>query len=305
MKQFIKNIFLFVPFSLILYAVLICLWGNYAPLRLTKNFNYRIAASGHMFTRLKEVKTVENVDILFLGSSHTYRGFDTSIFGGCGYETFNLGSSSQTLIQTLTLANRYLHQLNPKLVLLEVYPGNFTGDGVESSVDVIANDKNDWESFKMAWTINHITTYNTLIYGLYRDWRGINTQIEEPIVKGRDTYIEGGFVRKAPLPYLKENFTENKWRWEPKQLQALEELLILLKKNNIPYYLIQAPITTAMYQAYTNNQEFDELMSQYGSYFNFNELLTLEDSLYFYDGHHLNQQGVKIFNKKIIELLIE
>ena len=83
-----------------------------------------------MFTRLKEVKTVKNVDILFLGSSHTYRGFDTSIFHDCGYSAFNLGSSSQTPIQTLTLANRYLKQLNPKLVVLEVYPGNFTGDGV-------------------------------------------------------------------------------------------------------------------------------------------------------------------------------
>ena len=46
-------------------------------------------------------------------------------------------------------------------------------------------------------------------------------------------------------------------------------------------------------------------MRQYSEYYNFNEIITLNDTLYFYDSHHLNQDGVNIFNKKLIELLNE
>ena len=39
-------------------------------------------------------------------------------------------------------------------------------------------------------------------------------------------------------------------------------------------------------------------------YYNFNTLLNLEDSLHFYDSHHLNQTGVERFNTKLIEILV-
>jgi len=78
------------------------------------------------------------VDILFLGSSHSYRGFNPQYFSG--YKTFNLGSSAQTPIQTNLLLKRYLHQLNPKTIVYEVYPISLSIDGVESSSDIIAND---------------------------------------------------------------------------------------------------------------------------------------------------------------------
>ena len=46
-------------------------------------------------------------------------------------------------------------------------------------------------------------------------------------------------------------------------------------------------------------------MGMYSEYYNFNEILTLNDSLSFYDYDHLNQNGVELFNKKLIELLDE
>jgi hypothetical protein len=44
-------------------------------------------------------------------------------------------------------------------------------------------------------------------------------------------------------------------------------------------------------------------MSSYSTYYNFNEKMTLNDSLHFYDANHLNQNGVELFNEKLIELL--
>jgi hypothetical protein len=46
-------------------------------------------------------------------------------------------------------------------------------------------------------------------------------------------------------------------------------------------------------------------MRTYGVYYNFNELLELEDELHFYDEDHLNQSGVEIFSAKLIEILFE
>ena len=45
-------------------------------------------------------------------------------------------------------------------------------------------------------------------------------------------------------------------------------------------------------------------MQSYGTYYNFNEMISLDDSLHFYDSHHLNQNGVNIFNAKLIDVLL-
>ena len=67
--------------------------------------------------------------------------------------------------------------------------------------------------------------------------------------------------------------------------------------------LVQAPITVAKYQTYTNNDEFDIKMESFGDYINFNNNSCLNDSLHFYDNNHLNQAGVEIFNKELIRKL--
>ena len=39
-------------------------------------------------------------------------------------------------------------------------------------------------------------------------------------------------------------------------------------------------------------------------YYNFNNIMEVDDSLHFYDAHHLNQDGVELFNEKLIELVL-
>lgn len=59
-----------------------------------------------------------------------------------------------------------------------------------------------------------------------------------------------------------------------------------------------------MYNSYTNNNYVDSFMKSYGlPYYNFNELMQLDDSLDFNDAHQLNQNGVNKFNTKLNEIL--
>lgn len=305
MKHFLKSVLFFIPFLIIAYTILIFVWGRFAPNIIKQNINYRIGSHGHMYSRLKEINTSSDIDILFLGSSHAYRGFDTRIFREQGLKGFNLGSSAQTPIQTRALLNKYLDLLNPRIIIYEVYPVTFSIDGVESSIDIIANDKNDFHSIKMALDLNHIIVYNTIIYGIIRDALNLNTSFIEQKKKDNDTYISGGYVEKDFSYYKYVDYQKKEWDLNKDQFIAFDEVLSIIKERNIHLILVNAPITSSLYNSYTNNNTFDNIMNGYGDYYNFNTILSLNDSLHFYDTDHLNQNGVQIFNDKLIEIINE
>lgn len=305
MKYFLKSILLFFLFLIPFYPVTLFLWGVSAPVSFKSNLNYPLGSTGHLYSRLKDVKNINNVDILFLGSSLCYRGFDPRIFEENGIVSFNLGSSNQTPIQTKVLLKRYLGQINPKLIIYEVEPEIFSVDGVESSLDLLANDKNDLNSVKMAIELNHLKVYNTLIYALIREALGLNSSYKEPVLKGDDKYIPGGFVEKEIRFFKKEFHQIKKWNYIENQFIAFNEIIKLIKANRTELMLVNVPITPSLYGSYMDNAVFDSLMSKYSRYYNFNKILSLNDSLHFFDAYHLNKNGVELFNGKLIEILKE
>ena len=271
-----------------------------------KNLNYSLGAYGHMHTRLQEVSNYNNIDILFTGSSHAYRGFDTRIAESYGYTTFNLGSSAQTPVQTKLLLERYLEQLQPKILIYEVYPYTFEIDGVESSLDIIANGTIDGNTLKMAFKLNHIKTYNSLVYGCYRHLLNRDKNFKENTVTGEDTYIPGGFVeRKITNNADSVPVTGKKTEWIaiPYQLAAFEQTVTLLKQKGIKLILVQAPVTKQEKEKYTNNKQIDDYFTAKATYYNFNNFLNLSDSLHFYNKDHLNQEGVSVFNRSLFDII--
>jgi hypothetical protein len=286
------------------YVICIVIWGQLAPSELKKNLNYSLGAYGHLYTRINELKTYGHVDVVFLGSSHAYREFDPRIFKQYNINSFNLGSSAQSPVQTEILVNKYLDLLNPAIVIYEVYPGAFSNDGVESSIDLISNDHIDKRIIYMVLRLNHIKLYNTLIYGLFRQCLNLNSRFTEPWQKGEDTYIPGGFVEKrgnGDHPVF--SVRSRKWNISPRQSRAFERTLNKLKQKNMEVILIQAPLPRSIYQSYSNNAAIDHYFKLNGTYYNFNDLIEFPGNEYFYDSHHLNQKGVTLFNKKLIDIL--
>ncbi|MDY3389578.1 hypothetical protein PG331_10045 [Riemerella anatipestifer] len=96
---------------------------------------------------------------------------------------------------------------------------------------------------------------------------------------------------------------KGKWELNPKQIEALKENLDYIKKRNIPYILVQAPITKKLYESKTNNKSVDSLLSTMGTYKNFYGELPLNDTIDFYDSNHLNQEAVVKFNESFITYL--
>lgn len=283
---------------------LLAVWGEAVSSRnWKKNMSYRIASAGHSFSRLQDVQNQSEVDILFLGSSHTYRGFDTRVFEQAGYSSFNLGSTAQTPIQTKALVERYYDQLNPDVVILEVYPETFMIDGVESGLDIISNGPMDLHALKMSARLNHVKSWNTFLYGSYRKALGRDAQIVENERRGDDVYIPGGFVYRDSDKFKEKGEIPLK-EWDPRADQWNDFLDILeLAGSKSRVVLVQSPVTQKSYCSYIGLDKIDSTFASLGEYVNFNYELDMNDSLHFFDADHLNQEGVELFNRALISYL--
>lgn len=300
MKYFFISYVKFALYSIFIYCILLLLWGNYSP--VNRNLTYSLGAEGHTFTRLEEVKETKNVDILFLGSSHAYHGFDTRIFEKAGFKSFNLGTNTQTPVQTEFFLSKYLGSLNPKIVIFDVCPLVFDADGKESMAEILCNEELDIESISLTFKQNQLIIYNTQLYSFFRNliFHDKEKYVEYKKVDD-NTYISGGYVEKDLQFYQHRNFESKNWMNNKRNMESFKRIVRIFKERNIELILVQTPVTSGFYDSYTNNFEFDNEMRNYGNYYNFNELLHLNDSLYFFDYHHLNQNGVKIFNEILIK----
>lgn len=284
---------------------MLLIYGRIAPDAFAPNVKFRQGSGGFIRTRLNEAEKRKDIDLLFLGSSHCYRGFDTRIFAQHGYNCMNLGSSAQTPLQTEVLVERYLDKLNPKKVIYEVYPGTFTFDGVESALDLISNDEIDSYALNMALKTNNIKVYNTLLYVWLNDVLNITPEYVEPRQKGTSTYVKGGYVEMISKINTKKCDKKEDWKIREEQFEAFKRIINKLKSRNIEIFLVYAPITKSLYSSHTNNSYIDRLFHGEAPYFNFNKDEKFDDEKHFYDLDHLNQEGVELFNDLVIRNVLK
>ncbi len=310
--KFLSRVFLFSGFTVLMYLIYLIIWGSLFPKFFTKNMKFGIGAYGHLYSRLKESDSIKNVDILFIGSSHSYRGYDPRIFKQYNLKTINLGSSAQPPVVSQLLITKYLPKVKPKLVIIDIFPNVFTVDGTESELDYFSNTKPNLPNFELAVKSKNIKVINTFLYSVFYDMSGQFDSYKEAKVKKYnrfnpkeyDTYISGGYVQTNLTHFdsSSSQYTPDKVEMSQENIQAFEDILKFLKENKVNYILVQALITKKLYKSFTNNKELNEIFSHYGTYYDFNEILNLSDT-YFYDSNHLNQKGVTLYNQELMKVL--
>lgn len=306
--KFIQSTLSFILLALIGYGILVFFWGLFAPDRLKMNLIEPDPSL--MSQRLQEVKKVENVDILFLGASTSYMGFDTRIFKRAGYKTFNLGSAAQTPEQTEVLLERYLNQLNPKLVVYEVLPEMMGRDGIEASLELISNDDIDLHLLELLGkTEPNLKVGNLLTYKVLSNVLPMDEDRKDSSSMEKE-YIPGGFVETPiatnDLDDLEEFYGKAEpWEARQDQLKALDRNLDFLRNKKIPFLLVRAPITSYKYKSIGNNSYIDSVYKSKGPFLNFQKEVFLSDTLHFLDNTHLNQNGVERFNNKLLKIVQE
>lgn len=301
---FIKRVIIFLFFSFLIYILGIIVYGEFFPHYFQKNIFYEKFAYGFSNTRFKEVKQTKNIDILFLGSSRSYRHYDPRIFNEAGYSSFNLGSSSQTFLQTELLVNRYLNSLNPKYVVLDVYPGMFSSDGVETSLDLISNDYNSWDTLYLAFQTRSMMVLNTWFYALYKEylWNSLNEK--EKKVNGLNHYIPGGYVQREVSTNYKKGGLKQAWKFDEMQWDSFTSIVEKISKTSAKLFVVHSPRNSS-YKYKGGDKLKRYLESQNLNYYDYQISEFWNDSTHFYDPSHMNQNGVEIFNDLIIKDLFK
>ncbi|RZM18922.1 MAG: hypothetical protein EOO88_39475 [Pedobacter sp.] len=246
MKKYLINLLYFTGLVLIIYPLMIFIWGKVLPGKYRKNLKYREASSGQLDLRLKDANTTKNIDLLILGSSHAYRGYDPRIFKKAGIKVFNLGSSAQTPIQTEILFNQYFEQFHAKHFIIDVYPALLASNGVESSLDLIANDCLDKNFAAMFLRQKNIIVINAAIYSYLN--RIVKFSKHTKKTTGTDKYIAGGFT-ESYKKYKAKPGKEKEFDVEiaSMQMDALIRIIDKIKRSNLTYTLIQSPVTKEKY----------------------------------------------------------
>lgn len=286
-----------------MYVAAILMLGVAGVSALNLNFRF-LDSPSRTLLRVQDMQQMDSLDILFLGSSRSFMGFDTRIFNAHGYSAFNFGTAAQTPVQTAMLLDRYLDGVSPRMVIYEVYLEGFENDGVESAIDLLGSDHVDIHAWQMVNAVRKPMTYHAFLFACMKGWLGHPLEFTDkpggyiPMSGYIDREIAFNGTMDKTFPSRDVDVLDYQW-------QAFLNIVEKLRERKIPLLLVQAPVPSARYDAMTNKDSIQDMLRSQGDFIDFNNIIALDDSLHFEDDSHLNQVGVEIFNLKLIELLAE
>lgn len=253
---------------------------------------------GDLRARVRDRTVPPPVDVLVIGSSLAYRGCDPRVFQRNGLRMFNLGSSAQRAAQGEVLLEHHWEWTSPKVVVMIVTAEMFTG-GTESALDLIANDRVDVLTARMAVNMADIRVFNTLLYAGAR--QALDLDHEEPVLRqGRDRYVPGGYVERVDGEFIT---TEPVSMGAPERvhLNAFARSVAFVKAQGAALVLVHPPVAPGLRS--DSSSQAVRLWSQAGRYYDMSALFDDSGLAYFSDARHLKQAGAERFSALLIDRL--
>jgi len=291
---------------MVLFLYLACVFSLYfirinnVPLiyRTCEGLNLK---GGNTYQKFADFNAEQEYDIIVLGSSHAYRGYDPAIFGKNGIDLFNLGTSAQTMVNSYFIAKNYIHIHSCKMVILDVFDGALIADEFESTSDLIANVSSEQTAIELSLHL--------------KDPRSINMLAVRWLNSGRNAYYTDTNYRKngyttnsdSVKGKLNYEFYGNKIISET-QLFYLGKTMQYLKDQKIPFILINHPLPS--FWDMKGHKSYSEKISELAvkhkvKFYDYAELPITHPLYDYYDAHHLNQNGVNVFNNYILQHVSE
>lgn len=291
-------------FSTIATLTFVPLRGKSLITYITKN---TMAPGGYGFSlqRFREAETAGDVDVLFSGSSHAYRGFDTRQYPS--FRTFNIGSYGQTPYESYFVLKEYLPRLTPELVVFECYFEMFTLDNQEALYDLLVNLPLTPRVFEMALFTGKSRTVHAFFAEAFRRLRSPLEEVEQ-VPETERSYVPGGFVedkRSYPHRYFpKEGVVET----HDYQFEYLAEVVRLVKSTGAKVVLVQHPLPRERVAPVRNYTDIIAAITKVAGendvpFLNFHGTLELDTRAHFVDADHLNLAGARIFNAALLDEL--
>lgn len=283
---------------------------------------------------------VNSLDMVFVGSSHSYCTFDPENFDNAlKIQSFQMGTPLQHPDTTYFLLKEILRYQKPKTAVIEVYwdmlDDDFEMKQANSFFEVLKDDSLKNEYIKEVFPIGEKVKYNLLPMKYQQDYfayeadvfdKGIQKKYGVSKEKDTDTngieeYRSKGYVYCDTVLPKKEydetnqfkNLDGKKWSASKKQKDYLEKSIELCRENNIEVILVTAPIANVSMEYIKNYEKINEWFENFSKergvkYIDYNIINKKENLLSnenFRDDAHLNDSGVKIINKHFLKWLID
>ena len=276
------------------------------------NYHSTCGGYGQLLLRIREAQQVKDVDMLFIGSSHAYRGFDPREFKEQGISTFNLGSTSQTPYNSYYLLKEYLPAISPKVVVLDLYWNMLVQDGLESTIDIVSNAEHKGGVVEMVLESKNSLAFNSMFVNMIRRMHTpLHKQQQEE--SGADVYVAGGYTQSL---HAENTLTEEEldslepmvFEFSEVQKAHLNKIIRMCKRRGIQLVFVVTPVTAYYRNKLVNYAEYNATISALAArhnipFFDYNGRsdLELHNLKEFYDEDHLTQAGVSKFNKVFLE----
>ena len=261
-----------------------------------------IWAGGDTYKKMHEFDFSSNFNVLVLGNSHAYRGYDPRLFRKFGLEMYNLGSSAQSVVNTFFVAKHLIPKEFDGTILIELYPGSLETDGAESTLDIITNSKSNSLAFDVLINAPSISGGNLFVLRYFNKYFG-------GAMYDKEGYVENGYVMKTDSVKIDSfRYEEYLMNYNPQKenIQYLEQLILYLKKRRIKFLLVTHPLPKELLREnlYPFLKTVNDIAEKHKiEYWDYSYNHELSAKYHFYDMHHLNQSGVNIYNNIICERL--
>ncbi len=281
--------------------------GDQSVLDLATRNPVETGGFGFTLPRIREAETRGEVDILFLGSSHTYRSFDPRIFAEYGYRSFNLGTTGQTPINSYYVLKRYFPKLRPRLVILDIYRNLYDRDGLESFYDLSKNAPFSWEMVAMALALRTPHALNAALDNFFLTQTGRLERAQQQPFED-EVYVPGGYVETHKVYTKTPNPKPRRVELQEFQLDYLRRIIDTVHARGSRIVLVSQPEPLEILRAVVN---YDEIAATFATiaeekgvrYFDFNFKLPVQTHVHFSDADHLNPAGVRFYNTALIDTL--
>jgi hypothetical protein len=299
MKLIIRNSLKVLLAAAVVYVAVIFIFSNviFIDRRMALFFIPNLQRNGGQELQMMHDLTSNTTkyDAIVLGSSHAYRGYDPRIFEQAGVSLFNAGTSAQNAKGSLVLYNEYLKDRGD-IFILDVYDPVFELEGTESNMRLIQNVSTHEAALDLVQQEWKMYTVNALAVRL----ASLQPRDEAP----NADYVKNGFCEKKGILYALEPLNDSVFDANEEMFEAFEALVKQMQADGKRVVLCSHPLpASAGLHNYHDKflERFTPLIQRYG--------LTYIDLTYYTEGFginefadlsHLNQQGVELYNRLLL-----
>lgn len=327
----------FVWIKLILFIILLSVVlhyiGNY--FEDISNKNQSVTVYKKAWAEFYEIEP-NTLDLIFIGSSHSYCSFDPEIIDGVlGTNSFNFGSPLQYADSSYYVLKEVLKYHKPEVVVFEIYwdmiDDEFELKQADTVISAIDNEEFEKDFVRNAFPLNELVKYlfKPVRYqqDVFNYWnKELKEKAEEKISlieeekvtsPGVSYHRSRGFIYSDIIIPESEFYETNqfvgfdgaKWEFDATQKSYIEKLVELSKDEGIEIIFVTAPIANVSMEYIENYQALHEKIANLANelnvpYRDYN-VVNMEKNLFvnenFRDDAHLNYSGVEIFMEDFIE----